>query len=324
MQYSIIVPVYNVENVLPRCIESILTQTVRDFELILIDDGSPDNSGAICDTYAAKDDRIRVIHQVNAGVSNARNAGLNAARGKRIVFVDSDDYLDVTFLQEFSTSSADLIIGGYTLEGDGVKAPICRKYDAFEIAAITTDDVLHLFEINRLNYACTKCFNGDIIRQHGLKFNTNLSLAEDTLFVVQYVQYCSHIAQLENTSYHYVRYAHETLGSGNLVSARTINRTEDANEQIYKQLEQMAGNDALPAMLHRMGEIYGDVLLAVMYAPEISYSFVLMLFRQKWFGKTLAHADELYARENKKFRMILKSKSAILFWIYWNWNHRKR
>ncbi|MBQ9861711.1 MAG: glycosyltransferase [Clostridia bacterium] len=91
---SVIVPVYNVERYLPRCIDSILSQTFTDFQLILIDDGSPDACGRICDEYAARDPRIGVIHQENAGVGSARNAGLDAAVGKYIYFIDPDDSLE--------------------------------------------------------------------------------------------------------------------------------------------------------------------------------------------------------------------------------------
>ena len=90
---SIIVPVYDVERYLPKCIGSILAQTFTDFELILVEDGSPDNCPALCDAAAEKDARIRVIHQKNGGLSAARNAGLDAARGEWIGFVDSDDYI---------------------------------------------------------------------------------------------------------------------------------------------------------------------------------------------------------------------------------------
>ena len=102
-KYSVIVPVYKVEAVLPRCIESILNQTVTDFELILIDDGSPDRSGVICDEYAAKDERIRVIHQENGGLSAARNAGiewaLHNSDSEWITFIDSDDWVHVRYLE---------------------------------------------------------------------------------------------------------------------------------------------------------------------------------------------------------------------------------
>lgn len=88
---SVIVPVYNVEKLLQRCIDSILAQTFTDFELLLIDDGSKDKSGEICDEYAAKDSRIRVFHKQNGGVSTARNLGIDKAQGEWIYFVDSDD-----------------------------------------------------------------------------------------------------------------------------------------------------------------------------------------------------------------------------------------
>jgi len=98
---SVIVPVYKVEKYLPECIGSILAQTFTDFELILADDGSPDNSGKICDDYAARDFRIRVFHKENGGVSSARNLGIDNARGEWIAFVDSDDWIGRDFLSAF-------------------------------------------------------------------------------------------------------------------------------------------------------------------------------------------------------------------------------
>lgn len=98
-QISVIVPVYNVEKYLSRCIESILSQTFTDFELLLIDDGSTDRSGEICDEYAKKDTRIRVFHTKNRGVSAARNLGLDNAKGEWISFVDSDDWVENDYLK---------------------------------------------------------------------------------------------------------------------------------------------------------------------------------------------------------------------------------
>lgn len=109
---SVIVPVYNTEKYLPRCIDSILAQTFTDFELLLIDDGSKDNSANICDEYAAKDQRVRVFHKQNGGVSSARNLGLDNASGEWVTFVDSDDWIDKFFLSIIDVDSlnADLII----------------------------------------------------------------------------------------------------------------------------------------------------------------------------------------------------------------------
>ena len=98
---SVIVPVYNTEKFLQRCIDSVLAQTYQDFELLLIDDGSKDSSDTICDEYAAQDTRVKVFHKENGGVSSARNVGLDNARGEWITFVDSDDYIEENYLQTF-------------------------------------------------------------------------------------------------------------------------------------------------------------------------------------------------------------------------------
>ena len=99
MKISVIVPVYNVEKYLPRCIDSILAQSFTDFELILVDDGSKDSSGKICEAYVTKDDRVKVLHKENGGASTARNAGIEIARGTWICFIDSDDYVLPNYLQ---------------------------------------------------------------------------------------------------------------------------------------------------------------------------------------------------------------------------------
>jgi glycosyltransferase involved in cell wall biosynthesis len=116
---SVIVPVYRVEKYIRLCVESILGQTYPDFELILVDDGSPDSCGAICDEYAAKDTRVRVIHKENGGLSDARNAGLDIARGEYITFVDSDDYIAPNMLElllnKLERYGADISVCGYRM-----------------------------------------------------------------------------------------------------------------------------------------------------------------------------------------------------------------
>ena len=117
---SIIVPVYNAEKYLNECVDSILNQDFTDFELLLVNDGSKDNSGHLCDKYAHKDNRVRVFHKENGGVSSARNLGLDNAIGEYIVFIDSDDYVDVNYLSILmSVGESDLVVTGY--EGFGYK-----------------------------------------------------------------------------------------------------------------------------------------------------------------------------------------------------------
>lgn len=116
--YSVIVPIYKVEKYLPLCIESILVQTNKDFELILVDDGSPDNCPIICDEYAQKDDRVKVIHKKNGGVVSARKAGLEVAQGEYVCFVDGDDFVSMdlleTYEREFCRQNVDVICTGYS------------------------------------------------------------------------------------------------------------------------------------------------------------------------------------------------------------------
>ena len=123
-EVSIIVPVYNAEAYLEKCINSILAQCFKDFELLLIDDGSKDKSGEICDKYASLDNRIQVFHKQNNGVSSARNIGLDRAKGKWITFIDSDDWIDNTYLDSFLKQSdeVNLIISGCRCFGDNLKS----------------------------------------------------------------------------------------------------------------------------------------------------------------------------------------------------------
>jgi glycosyltransferase involved in cell wall biosynthesis len=120
---SVIVPVYKAEKWLHRCVDSILAQTMENFELLLIDDGSPDRSGEICDEYAAKDSRVRVFHKENGGVSSARNLGLDNAQGEWISFVDADDLVEENYIAELLSSAKNdgsLVISGLKKEKNGI------------------------------------------------------------------------------------------------------------------------------------------------------------------------------------------------------------
>lgn len=116
---SVIVPIYKVEQYLNRCVQSIVDQTYKNLEIILVDDGSPDNSPAMCDAWAEKDDRVQVVHKKNGGVSSARNAGLDAANGAYIGFVDGDDYIEpdmyAQLLQAIQKDSSDMAVCGILL-----------------------------------------------------------------------------------------------------------------------------------------------------------------------------------------------------------------
>ena len=149
--FSVIVPIYNVQSYLPKCIDSILCQSFRDFELILVDDGSVDSSPLLCDEYGAKDARIKVVHKGNGGLSSARNAGLEVAKGKYVLFVDSDDLVLPSALDFIETCikkynvNCDFFLFKHQCGGEHVNIPFLPE--------VTVDEFLMniLLMLNLLN-----------------------------------------------------------------------------------------------------------------------------------------------------------------------------
>lgn len=211
---TVIVPIYNVEAFLPRCIESILAQTYGDFELILVDDGSPDNCGAICDAYAQIDNRIRVIHQKNCGLSAARNAGLDAAQGEYIAFCDSDDYLAQDYLESLYSgmiaSGADIVSADYT-KWDPQGNPVWKNTFPQRDLTLDSEQVMleHLInDIALCRIGCevwTRLFKKDIIQRYHIRFcETCESFAEDLGFTLVYTLHCRKIATVPSKGYYYL------------------------------------------------------------------------------------------------------------------------
>ena len=185
---SIIVPVYNVEQYLERCVESILKQTVDNFELLLINDGSSDNSGQLCDELSGKDTRIRVLHIQNGGVSNARNLGIQSSRGEWISFIDSDDYVTEyyleTLLQPVETDETiGFSIGKLHHIQNGVVTPF--QNTTSEVNGWNAEQTLkELLTTEKTSFfPVAKLFRKSLIKDH--KFNTQYHLAEDALFLTE-------------------------------------------------------------------------------------------------------------------------------------------
>ena len=192
---SCIIPVYNTEKYLPRCIESVLAQTFVDWEMLLIDDGSTDASGSICDEYAAKDERIRVFHKENGGISSARNVGLNYAQGEWIFFVDSDDSLPKTSLESLLSRSSDanIIAGGFFSFG-GSKIVETLKEPKF-----ISRDLDRKIPTAYMATVWGKLFKRKICPM----FDERVRFAEDTLFILSCVRETDRIKLVDDTVYTY-------------------------------------------------------------------------------------------------------------------------
>ncbi len=202
---SVIVPIYNVEKYLDRCIDSILGQTYNNLEIILVDDGSPDNCGTICDKYATQDSRIKVLHIKNGGVSNARNIGIEASKGEYIGFVDADDVI-------FSTMYECLLSAIIKDDADIVQCNYCYLFEDGHVESakskvsnkiIKSTDEAKQALINDLIYpsVATKLFKREVIGDK--RFNTTLKVAEDRLFVYECCCKSSKVLLIDNVLYYY-------------------------------------------------------------------------------------------------------------------------
>ena len=195
---SIIVPVYNVADCMRRGIDSILFQSFRDFEVILVDDGSTDASGRICDEYAALDSRVRVIHKKNGGVSSARNAGLDLASGEWVIFPDPDDEVvpdALLTLVNGISEEVDVVMGGY--EEIGLKGNVTRSLKTHPERLLNRTEGLRLlflpyssdyFPSNGcVGYVYIRIFRMSVIQDHELRFEEKFTLREASLFVVNFL-----------------------------------------------------------------------------------------------------------------------------------------
>lgn len=193
---SIIIPVYNAECTLHRCVDSILQQSFADFELLLIDDGSPDGSGAICDEYAALDSRVRAYHKPNGGVSSARNLGLDYANGEYVSFVDADDKLyDNDSLLHLTNLKADIVIGGFDVVNWNDGLIVRRQLEDVSLSVSHINDWLNEAVHRKfVSSPWAKLLRREIIWTNSLRFNEAMLIAEDTAFIYHFLAHCRTMA----------------------------------------------------------------------------------------------------------------------------------
>lgn len=238
---SVIIPVYNAEVYLHRCVDSILSQSFKDFEVLLIDDGSTDQSGMICDEYANSDERVKVFHKKNGGVSSARNVGLNNSIGEWITFVDSDDYVAPNFLYRFSLrlrerfdlyfgNSAIITIAGEYQYNKILKDVVCDVKDA-----------VNLYLVNRQGDLHGKIFNKKILLRSSIYFNENVFYAEDGIFFDEY------LAQIDKVAIDsLICYTYERVSSGISFRLNSFKSESICFHCYYNVIEKLSGKIGKP------------------------------------------------------------------------------
>lgn len=259
---SVIIPVYNAERFLPRCLESICKQTYRDLEIICVNDGSVDNSGSMLDEYAARDARVKVIHRENAGVSAARNAGLDAASGELVTFVDADDWVELDAYEKtvpLMIDGVDLVCFGSFVDGevDAETRAGMEDYQRVRRAGccpaaegVPDTDV----------FVWNKIFRRAVIEKSGVRFPEKIACGEDGAFYFCYAAVAEKACYLPERLYHYVQQGESAMAKFRKRTARGLDHLSVA-EMVFGFYTE---NGRMPKMCH----IY-DGLFAGLYARTL-------------------------------------------------------
>lgn len=255
---SVIVPVYNVEKYLCSCIDSILAQTFTDFELLLVDDGSRDKSGEICDEYANKDCRVKVFHKENGGVSSARNLGIDESKGEYLFFVDSDDIISSFYIEMFvnyiKKNDSVCVVCKYTNRLSLLKNQI-NSIKTKEMTSLEFLDEIWVSEGKLDGYLWNKMFKRKILIDLNIRFDEKVSIWEDMLFVVEYFINISTVVFVDAVLYYY----RDTMNSA--VKQRDISKKI---EKIFVCLKMLRlGNESI-LYRQRLNGILSDCLFSLL------------------------------------------------------------
>ena len=312
---SIIVPVYNSEKYLCACIDSILSQSFRDFELILVDDGSRDSSPRICDDYAQKDGRVKVIHKANGGVSAARNDGLDIAKGEYVTFIDSDDWVEREYLETLSNyRDYDIVFfshrmiyeDGYTSEFKFEE----KEGDKQNIWGIVASLRKNAAGSNFYGYTWNKMFCRDIIEKYKIRFTEGLRISEDEVYTLDYCTHAKSIKVLPLCLYNY-----RVLGTG-------LTATKNSADE-YKKLA-----DSYLSILNRennncIDKVYIPVIAETIYTAAMNHDSPLYAFSRIKQMKNVSKNGHIDKVSSIKIKFIA-SMPILLGLIWWLYNRAKK
>ena len=321
---SIIVPVYNVEPYLRRCIDSILAQSFADFELILVDDGSTDACGAICDEYVEKDERILVIHQENGGLSAARNTGIKASAGEYLLFCDSDDYVSDTWCDNLvnciSRDKKKFIFGGihvvYHSQGND---SVQLRAPAAERKTWTVTDFFELQGKNYTGYAWNVLYDAEIVRDNNLLFSKEY-IIEDLPFNLDYLNYVDIIEYSGAANYYYVQDERQTLSRKYYPDSFRKWREKYALSIAFlerrlqgdtlEEKKRIVANSYLYVFLNSLDECF-DKRNPKSFFEKIKYNQAVVCSTE--FQNCLSYADG--GIEDKRYIWLLKQKNYPTAWV---------
>lgn len=333
IEISIIVPVYNAEKYIARCISSIIEQTFRNFELILVDDGSVDQSGKICDIFASKDERIRVIHKQNGGVSSARNKGIETAEGKYIMFCDSDDYVEQNWCEGLYSliikPEVNLAFCGYQSVDVCTRKKIAsQNYSSGAKSIIPRTLLWDVYMSNLLNMPWNKIYEANIIKKNNIIFDETWSYNEDLMFVLKYIQSSEGDFGISNELlYNY------TQGIDGSLTKRYVSNLWDIKKCVFKELDSTIESCGIPFDFIK-NEYYSKWIWAIESSignemRKENKASVYEKFKNIFkitHSAVYKEAFKLGTFETTKsffYKKVLKTRSSMLIMMYFYFNRLK-
>lgn len=297
---SIIVPVYNAENYLDRCVQSLINQTYPSIEVILVDDGSTDKSLSICERYADEYSNVKVFHTENRGPSSARNLGIEQSSGDYIQFADSDDYLELDMVEKMvdakKTSQADIVICGYIRESENTSEQVILESGVYTFSDM--ERLLGYWTVDPIiGSQCNKLFEKKNIINNNIRYHMGILYAEDFSFCLDYMRYCQSFCAIPLTMYHYCIDTH-----GSLYKVNHLDVDRFWNDEML----------AFESLLNLLKKNHADILQSVAAQDLFSY-FATVNFYQRVTSKGIFHSI-LWARKNvhrSPYRLLIKKTKKI-------------
>lgn len=314
-QISVIVPVYKVEPYLRRCVDSILAQTFTDFELILVDDGSPDNCGAICDAYTKQDKRVRVIHKENGGLSSARNAGLKIAVGRYVMFCDSDDKVHGQWCERLyhaieAYPNSWILSNIWRVNCTGNKR-ICGEMSIENDDELCKTDYYSIYEMGLSGYSVNKIYNRSLLLKQDILFDETCRYAEDVEFNVKYCLLCDGCYLIKKRLYYYYDNPEGITGKyyPNLFALRI------PQFLVRLPLVQNALSQYCDSWLYMFIKLFDNVFderNAMSFFERLRYNHKMM--NTEAFRYCLDHASG--KNESQLLLRILKTNNYYIYWMF--------
>ncbi len=297
---TVVVPVYNMKELLPKCLSALLNQSYDNYEILIIDDGSTDGSSVICDEYAQKEGKVKVIHKENGGLSSARNCGIENATGDFIIFPDPDDWVEKNYLEQLvklaNEYHTDLEICGHYVD-DAKKSIVHNTLG--KIKVIDKKDTLCLLMRPDAfcGFAWNKLYHLDIIKKNNLRFDTELGMAQDLHFAFRYIRCCESVVYDPTPTYHYFQHiggvtnAKSPLTTRKISGLKTYEKIAELANGEYPQVRSLAYSTIFNMSMHFIYIYFYSKMKDKALLKKLKEN--LKIYKSNFFG------DDRYSRVHK-------------------------